>query len=90
MAAKKAKAAAGQKRRYLRGDPDRPFPQDLDALNRLARETVFPTHEPVWFYRNRGTASPKEKDRALHYQTIENVERMCQLGLQMPKRAHFF
>jgi hypothetical protein len=76
--------------RYLRGDPDFPFPEDIDALNRLAQETIFPTHEPVWFYRNRGSANPKEMNRALGYTTSDNVEKMHRLGLQMPKRAHFF
>ncbi len=77
-------------KRWLRGDPDRPFPQDLEELQRLAGETVFPTHEPLWFYRNRGSASPAEKHRATEYKTPENVEKMCRLGLQIPERAQFF
>lgn len=90
MTARRANTVSFETKKWLRGDPDRPFPTNLEELNRLAKETVFPTHEPIWFYRNRGTASPKEKHRALNYQTPENVEKMCRLGLHIPKRAHFF
>ncbi len=90
MAAKKSKAVTGETKKWLRGDPDRPFPKDIDALNKLAAETIFPTHEPIWFYRNRGTSTPADKKRALGYTTAENVEKLCRLGLHMPKRAHFF
>lgn len=89
MASRKARPA-GQTKKWLRGDPDRPFPQDIDALNKLAAETVFPTHEPIWFYRNRGTASPAEKHRAIHYKDPENIDKLCRLGMYMPKRAQFF
>jgi hypothetical protein len=89
-AANAAKAATAETKKWLRGDPDRPFPTDLDALNKLVAETVFPTHEPIWFYRNRGSASPREKHRAMNYQAVQNVEKMHRLGLHIPRRAHFF
>jgi len=77
-------------KKWLRGDPDRPFPTDLKRLNELKEQVVWPTHEPLWFYRNRGSASPAEEHRALNYQNTENVERMAEMGLHMPKRAHLF
>lgn len=76
--------------RWLRGDPDRPFPTDLDRLNELKSRWTVPTHEPVWFYRNRGSACPAEEGRANGYQTAENVQIMSEMGLHVPKRAHFF
>jgi len=77
-------------RKWLRGDPDRPFPTDLDALNELKKRYVGPTHEPLWFYRNRGSANPAEEARTRDYQSAENIEIMAQMGLHRPGRAHFF
>ncbi|MCD6365401.1 MAG: beta-galactosidase [Planctomycetes bacterium] len=77
-------------KKWLRGDPDRPFPKDLDKLNELRKRMVSPTHEPLWFYRNRGTACPAQEQHALTYQTMENIEIMAEMGLHRPKRAHFF
>ena len=54
-------------KQYLRGDPKRPFPTDLAALHKLAKTWIEGTHEPLWFYRNRGTASPAEKARSEGY-----------------------
>ena len=77
-------------KKWLRGDPDRPFPADLAKLNELKARYVHPTHEPLWFYRNRGTASPQSEAQANGYQTVENVELAAAMGLHIPKRAHFF
>ncbi len=77
-------------KKWLRGDPDRPFPTDLEQLNALKARCVAPTHEPIWFYRNRGSVSPAEELRTQLYQTPENVEVMAAMGLHVPKRAHFF
>ncbi|MCD6364603.1 MAG: beta-galactosidase trimerization domain-containing protein [Planctomycetes bacterium] len=77
-------------KKWLRGDPDRPFPKDLKKLNELMARYETPTHEPLWFYRNRGTASPATEAKTSRYQTLENVEIMDEMGLQLPKRAHFF
>lgn len=90
MAATKSDAASAEAKMWLRGDPNRPVPTSVQELQALAEETVFPTHEPLWFYRNRGSASPKEKARAINYQDPDNVEKMSRLGLYIPKRAHFF
>jgi hypothetical protein len=76
--------------KWLRGDPNRPFPTDLSALTELKKKLVPPTHEPLWFYRNRGTANKKEKKQAENYQTVENIQILEKLGVQVPKRAHFF
>lgn len=76
--------------KYLRGDPDRPFPTDLAQIKELRKQYKSPTHEPLWFYRIRGTCSPKEKALYHDYQTIENIEVMQKLGIHMPKRAHLF
>lgn len=79
-----------QTKRWLRGDPLRPFPKDIQQLQALLKQYVAPTHEPLWFYRNRGSASPAEEARAINYLAIENIERARKLGLHMPKRAHFY
>jgi len=76
--------------KWLRGDPDRPFPTDLDALNEMKARYVRPTHEPIWFYRNRGSATPAEKHRAVAYKSDENIDLMARMGLHMPQRAQFF
>ena len=76
--------------KWLRGDPDRPFPADLDRLNELKARYVHPTHEPIWFYRNRGSATPQEKHRAVAYKSDENIALMAGMGLHVPQRAQFF
>ncbi|MFH0938164.1 MAG: alpha-amylase family protein [Planctomycetota bacterium] len=77
-------------RKWLRGDPNRPFPLDIEKLNTLVKRCIWPTHEPLWFLRNRGTAGTAEKRQALGYQSPENVALMASLGLHLPHRAHFF
>lgn len=77
-------------KRYLRGDPDRPLPTDLAEIERLRKQYASPTHEPLWFYRIRGTCSPAEEAISRGYTSAENVELMHKMGLHMPKRAEFF
>jgi len=76
--------------KWLRNDPNRPFPTDLSQIQAAAAKVFWPTHEPVWFYRNRGNADAKALQRALNYQTPQNVALMAATGIQMPLRAHFF
>ncbi len=77
-------------KKWLRNDPARPFPTDLSAIQETAKSVLWPTHEPTWFYRNRGTASERDIRRSEGYQSEENVERMAATGIQIPDRAHFF
>jgi hypothetical protein len=76
--------------RYLRGDPDRPFLTDKVKHESIRKKIVFPTHEPLWFYRNRGTCTPAEKARSIGYKSPENVQLMAELGIHMPDRSEFF
>jgi hypothetical protein len=46
---------------WLRGDPDRPVPADDPERPDLLRRYVGPTHEPLWFYRIRGSCTPAEE-----------------------------
>jgi hypothetical protein len=77
-------------KKWLRGDPDRPFPQDLARLQKLKGEIIFPTHEPLWFYRNRGTCTAADRRRIGGFQDPRNVAKMAALGLHMPQRTFFF
>ena len=77
-------------KRFLRGDPDRPFPTDRARIAELLKRFVPPTHEPLWFYRIRGSCSPAEAARSRGYTAEANIEVMHELGLHMPKRAEFF
>lgn len=74
----------------LRGDPDLPFPTDPERIRGLLAKLVEPTHEPLWFYRIRGTGTAVEQAQSVGYKTPENVEVMHQLGMQLPERAEFF
>jgi hypothetical protein len=75
--------------KWLRGDPKRPFPTDLKLLNELEEKMVSPSHEPEFFGVNKGTMTLKQA-RSRNYQSIENIEVMSEMGLHMPRRAHFF
>jgi len=74
----------------LRGDPDRPFNADPAQAEQLRRQLVLPTHEPLWFYRLRGTGTPAEEARSRGYRETANIEVMAGLGLHMPERCEFF
>jgi hypothetical protein len=73
---------------WLRGDPDRPVPADDPERPDLLRRYVGPTHEPLWFYRIRGSCTPAEEARSRGYATAENVEVMHRLGLQYARELH--
>ncbi len=75
---------------FLRGDPARPFPTDMNRIEELLKQFTAPTHEPLWFYRVRGSCSPKEEARSKGYKSVENIEVMRELALQIPKRCEFF
>ena len=77
-------------KKWLRGDPDRPFPEDWRKLAELHADIIPPTNEPLWFYRNRGTCSPAQLYRMENFQNVDNVEKMAALGLHMPQRTFFF
>lgn len=74
----------------LRGALDHPFVQDLTELNGLKEGYVSPHHEPLWFLRNRGTASDADVRRIESYLAEDNIDRMAELGLHHPARVFFF
>ena len=78
------------KHKFLRGDPDRPFPKDWKAVAALEEQYIGSTHEPLWFYRNRGTGSPREIKLATTYQNPENIDILEKMGVTFMTRAHFF
>jgi hypothetical protein len=43
-----------QAKRWLRGDPDRPFPIDQAKIADLLKLYKSHTHEPLWFCKSRG------------------------------------
>ena len=77
-------------KRLLRGDPDRPFLTDPVKIEELLKRLKPHTHEPLWFYKIRGTASPKEKALSRDYPTAENAEILKELGVAILSRADFF
>jgi hypothetical protein len=77
-------------KRLLRGDPDRPFLTDPVKIGELLKRLKPHTHEPLWFYKIRGTASPSEKALSRDYPTAENAEILKELGVAILSRADFF
>jgi hypothetical protein len=78
------------KHKYLRGDPDRPFPKDWKAIAELEKSFIGTTHEPLWFYRNRGGSTPHMIKLASTYQSPENIDILEKMGITFMTRAHFF
>ncbi len=75
---------------FLRGDPDRPFPTNQTKIAGLVKRYKMHTHEPLWFYRIRGSCTPKEEARSREYTSAENAEILSKLGITILDRAEFF
>lgn len=85
--AKASKSAATK----LIGDPNRPASEiltDQNQIQELLKKIVWPSHEPIQFYRYRGTATPADEEKYVKFHTLENIEAMHKLGCLMPKRFH--
>jgi hypothetical protein len=74
----------------LRGAPNRPYPTDPATIEDLLRRRKPNTHEPLWFYRIRGTCSPREEALWRDYPTAENAAILRDLGVAILQRADFF
>ena len=61
-------------KKHLRGDPDLPFNNDPAEIESLLKRHVPVTHEPLWFYRSRGTSSPAQEKHWHDCTSIENIE----------------
>lgn len=73
------------------GDPNRPASEiltDQNKIQELLKQIVWPSHEPIQFYRYRGTATPADEEKYTQFHKLENIERIHQLGCQLPKRFH--
>ena len=74
----------------LMGDPNREVLTDRDRIASLLEKVEWPSHEPIQFLRRRGSASPADERRYVHFHTKDNIDTMYELGIRLPKRFHLF
>lgn len=77
-------------KKFLRGDPAIPYEKNLEKAKELAKQLVWFGHEPIFFYKIRGTYSEETKSKYAKAFSEDNVKIMKELGIHFPKRFHFY